>query len=190
MRYPKALLPFGKELFLTHILTTLDEAGLKDAIVVLGRHAGSIRPHIADREVRILINTNPERGQISSIQLAVENLLPECGGIIIWPVDQPAVSAGLVRRLVTSFQSSNSLLVFPSCEGRKGHPVIFHHSLFRELLDAAPETGAKSVVARHSGETLLLPTAETSTIMDVDTPEDYFNLTGAMIDGGRKGFGA
>ncbi len=185
MGFPKALLPLGNRIFLTRILDTLQEAGLANPIVVLGRDAQHIEPRIADRTLSILINHDSDRGQLSSIQLAIRHLEPQAGGCLVWPVDQPAVSAELVRNLVELYRSSGAWLVFPFCGEEKGHPVIFHRSLFRELLEAPLESGARSVVVRHQAETAILPTAETATVRDIDTPEDYFNLTGDMLDAAR-----
>jgi CTP:molybdopterin cytidylyltransferase MocA len=182
MRFPKALLPLGNSIFLARILNTIQEAGLVNPFVILGRDAQRIESRIADRAIRILINPDPSRGQLSSIQIAVRSLPARADGCLIWPVDQPAVSAGVVGSLVDLFLSSESLLVYPVCGAKSGHPVIFRRPLFRELLDAPLETGAKSVILRNLADAAVLPTEETATVRDIDTPEDYFNLTGEMLD--------
>lgn len=186
MGFPKALLPLGSGIFLTRILDELEEAGLTDPLVVLGKDARHIEPCIAGWPVRILINRDPSRGQLSSIQLAIQSLGSEVDGCLIWPVDQPAISADVVKGLIDLFHKSGALIACPSFGEKRGHPVIFHRSLFWELLHCSMETGAKSAVMRHQGETVVLPTAESATVTDIDTPEDYFNLTGEILDAGQK----
>ncbi len=44
------------------------------------------------------------------------------------------------------------------------------------------ENGASSVLMKHLVDTIALPTMEIGTIADIDTPEDYFNLTGQILD--------
>ncbi len=182
MGFPKALLPLCGGTFLTRILDTLEETGLENPIVVLGKHAAHITPHIAGRPARILVNEDPSRGQISSVQLAVQNLPSECGGCLVWPVDQPMISALVVQELIGLFYSSEALIAYPTYSERRGHPVIFHHSLFWELLHCPVESGARSVLMKHLVDTIALPTMETGTVADIDTPEDYFNLTGQILD--------
>ena len=182
MGFPKALLPLCGGTFLTHILDTLEEAGLENPVVVLGKHATYIEPQIAGRMVRILINENPGLGQISSVQLAVQTLSSDCSGCLIWPVDQPMISARVVQDLIGLFYRSEALIVHPTYGEKRGHPVIFHHSLFWELLHCPVESGARSVLMKHIGDTVELPTSETGTVADIDTPEDYFNLTGQILD--------
>ena len=182
MGFPKALLPIGNRTFLTRILDILEDLQLQDPIVVLGRAAGRIEPVLAGRKERILINTTPDRGQLSSIQLAVSSLPPDCTGCLIWPVDHPAVSETLVRNLVRLFCDSHASLVMPNQGQKRGHPAIFHRRLFGELLAEAPERGLKEMVLRNQSQMVLLDMEEGAAIADVDTPDEYFRLTGEKLD--------
>jgi molybdenum cofactor cytidylyltransferase len=186
MGYPKALLPLGPGTFLTRILDTIKEAGLVDPVVVLGKDAPLIKSAVGGRCRRILINPDPSRGQLSSMQLAIMNLASAADGCLVWPVDQPAVLPEVVRGLVELFESTRAPLVFPFCAEKRGHPAIFNRSLFKELLEAPLESGAKSVVLRHQHETALLPTTNTATILDIDTPEDYLRLAGENLESALK----
>ncbi len=150
MGYPKALLPLGEELFITRILRVLRNAGLPRPVIILGRAAPVIQPRIQDWPADIRINSDPDRGQLSSIQLALANIGPEYAAGMIWPVDQPAVSEDLVRRLAELFLSSESRIVFPKCGGKRGHPAIFHRDLFQEFMDAPLEEGPKKHFAAPS----------------------------------------
>jgi molybdenum cofactor cytidylyltransferase len=182
MGYPKALLPLGTGVFLTRILDTIGEAGLTDTVVVLGNAASLIKSAVAAYAFRCVINPDPSRGQLSSIQMALSSLASAVDGCMVWPVDQPAVSTEVVRGLAELFTKTRAPIVAPLCAEKRGHPVIFGRSVFNELLVASPESGAKSVVLRRRHETELLPTTDTSTIIDIDTPEDYFKLTGKTLE--------
>ncbi len=186
MGFPKALLPLGNGVFITRILDTLETVGLTEPIIVLGRHSPLIEPRIVGRRIRTVINQFPDLGQISSVQLAIRNLGADCDGCLVWPVDQPAIPASVVANLIDLFFDSGALIAYPTCRQTKGHPVIFRRSLFWELLHCPAEYGARSVVARHLGDTTELPTDEISTITDIDTPEDYFGLTGKILDAGTS----
>src|SRR5213594_2988507 len=182
MGFPKALLPLGSGTFLTRILDTLQQSALPEPIVVLGAHAAHIQRLLAQRSVHILLNPDVSLGQISSIKLAFENLPAECGGCLIWPVDHPLISRELVTDLINLFLESKAPLVLPSHKGRRGHPAIVGRTLFQEVLEAQEEGGMKVVVQRHQDAIALLPTDEAATVLDVDTPDDYRNLTGEPLE--------
>jgi molybdenum cofactor cytidylyltransferase len=182
MGYPKALLPLGDDTFLTRILKTLATLELPAARLVLGMHESLVRPLLINYDVCVLINPDPARGTVSSIRLALENLDPGCSGCLIWPVDQPLVSAELVRDLIRLFENSAAPLALPSCGGKAGHPAIFGRVMMDELLALPPDASPKIVVARHKDEGAWLVTEETGTVEDIDTPHDYLRLTGETLE--------
>jgi len=182
MGYPKALLPLGPDTFLIRILKTINKLRLPETLVVLGTHEPAIRPLLLSCRVTVLINPDPAGGQISSMKLAAQSLGPECLGCLVWPVDQPLVSASLVRRLIRLFRSSAAPLAMPQVQGRAGHPAIFGRALIEELLSAPPDANPKLIVARHKSEAAWLMTREAGAVEDVDTPEDYRRLMGETLE--------
>jgi len=58
-----------------------------------------------------------------------------------------------------------------------GHPVLYDRSLFAVLRSASLEQGAKSVVRAHESEILNVPVTDPGCLRDVDTPEDYEDLS-------------
>lgn len=181
MGYPKALLPLGDGTFVGHILATLARVELAAPRVILGKDAGRIRPAIAGERVRLLINPDPERGQFSSMKLALDDLEPDHEGCMFWPVDQPAVKEAVIRDLVRLFGDSRALIALPVCQGKRGHPAVFRRDLFQQLMRAPLELGPKGIVAAHASEIAQLPCDDRATIDDMDTPEDYFRLTGETL---------
>jgi molybdenum cofactor cytidylyltransferase len=182
MGYPKALLPLGSDIFLTHILKIVGNVGLPRPVIILGKTASIVQSWISGWPADILINPDPDRGQLSSIQLALSFLRPEFEAGLIWPVDQPAVSEELVRRLAQLFVTSESKIAYPVCGSKHGHPAIFHRTLFREFMEAPLEEGPKQILLRHENATAILPTSEEASVLDVDTPADYLALTGERLD--------
>jgi molybdenum cofactor cytidylyltransferase len=181
MGYPKALLPLGDGTFLSHILAILRGVGLSDIRVTLGIHEARIRSVLSREPVRAVINPSPERGQFSSMRLALEGLPQDCRGCLIWPVDQPLIPPVLIRDLLTLFLESEAELAMPCFEGNPGHPAIFGMELIQELRATTPELNPKPIVAKYKSRAAWLPTQDKWTLRDVDTPEDYFALTGETL---------
>lgn len=188
MGYPKALLPLGEELFITRILRILCAADLPRPTVVLGKAAPIIRPCMERWSADIRVNSSPQRGQLSSIQLALEGVGPDYEGCMIWPVDQPAVSEGLVRGLVQLFLTSQGPIVLPMCGAKRGHPAIFHRELFHEFMDAPLSEGPKGILVRHQSEIQIFATDESAAVEDIDTPQDYLKLTGYSLETAMEEF--
>ena len=187
MGYPKALLPLGNEIFLTRILRILRETGLVRPRLVLGRDAELIIARIDDYQADIIVNPEPDRGQLSSIQLGVSGLPEKFEAAMLWPVDQPAVSAELMRRLTELFVTNDCRVAVPFRDGKRGHPAIFHRTMFHEFMNAPMEKGAKGIISRYESETCFLPTDEDAAFTDIDTPADYQALTGQSLDSTRTG---
>jgi molybdenum cofactor cytidylyltransferase len=175
MGSPKALLPYADGTFLSVILDKVKRLQLASAVVVLGKHAPLIRPSLAGREIRVLINSNPERGQLSSMQLAIAETR-HSRACLVWPVDQPAVAGAVVEELIGLFDRSGALIAMPVHGGRRGHPAIFADSVCRELLGVPVEKGPKEMIHQHAGDTVLLATEDAGTVEDIDTPDEYQTL--------------
>lgn len=186
MGYPKALLPLDSDLFLTRIMKTSQTAGLGKPIVVLGKSAPEIQSTIDIRQADIVVNPDPDRGQLSSIQLALAALQPDCIAIMIWPVDQPLVSMELVRKLAQLFLSSDKLIACPVHKEKRGHPAIFRRDLFHEFIEVPLDEGPKKIVLRHRADTVVLPSNEAGTVHDIDTPHDYEITCGKTLDSAIK----
>ena len=175
MGRPKALLPIEGETFIGRIVASLKHTQVGKIIVVLGHNADQLAAAIGPLPVEILINTNYQLGQLSSLQVAVRNLLADadCDGILVHLVDHPYIDASLVDRMIRQFYESKKDIVVPRCRGKRGHPVLFSRRLFGELLDAPMDQGAKAVVNAHGDATLEIETDEEGITVDIDTPELY-----------------
>ena len=175
MGRPKALLPIEGETFIGRIVASLKHTQVGKIIVVLGHNAEQLAAAIGPLPVEILINPNYQLGQLSSLQVAVRNLLPgpDCDGMLVHLVDHPYIDASLVDRMIRQFYESKKDIVVLRCRGRRGHPVLFSRRLFGELLDAPMDQGAKAVVNAHGDATLEMETDEEGITVDIDTPELY-----------------
>ena len=171
MGSPKALLPFQGKPFLEHLLDVTRQPQIGVRRVVLGADAEPIAKavHLADDE--IVINHEWERGQLSSIQAALRSLPEGTEGMLLCLIDHPLVSNSLVCELIESFYKSRKGIVLPVYEGRRGHPVIFSSALYKELLEAPPKTGARSVVWAHPDEIEQVATNEEGCVLNLNDPD-------------------
>lgn len=170
----KALLPLGDETFLSHLLGVLRPSRLTLIRVVLGANAEAVQEAIKFRPAEVVVNSNWQQGQLTSLQVALRSL-PQgvVDGTLVALVDHPKITTALVEELIRNFEASGKVIVIPTYQDRRGHPVLFASSLFPELLSAPLEEGARHVTRRHAAEILEVPTEVEGVVLDIDDPEAY-----------------
>ncbi len=177
MGRPKALLPFDGKTFIETIVAALKRSKTGEILVVLGHNADDMQAQLKHLTATVIINRDYKNGQLSSLQAAIRHLMTssaaEVDGILVHLVDHPYIKPDLVDRMIESFYSSGKLIVLPRFGSRRGHPVIFSASLFRELLEAPLDQGAKAVVNKHRADTVELETDDPGITIDIDTPDEY-----------------
>jgi molybdenum cofactor cytidylyltransferase len=176
MGSPKALLPYRGVTFLEYLISAVQHPRVGITSVVLGAGAERITESLGPAQSQVIVNSEWQLGQLSSIQAAVRHLRQQdtewqIEGLIVCPVDHPLISASLVSRLISHFDSSGKAVVLPTFEGRRGHPVIFRGNLFDELLQASPAVGARQVVWAHSQDLAEVSTDEEGIVLNLNDPE-------------------
>ncbi len=180
MGTPKALLEYRGETFLARLVRVL--GAVCDPVIVVVRVGQAILPAAGLLPgVQILINPDPDRGQLSSLQTALEAVPIEADGFVFTPVDSPAVEPETVGLLAAAFhaRTPETLIVIPRYQGRKGHPVFAARSLAAELLTLPPTAQARELVRGHVDQTLFMDVDDPGVLTDVDDPAAYRELTGS-----------
>jgi molybdenum cofactor cytidylyltransferase len=176
MGAPKALLEYRGETFVAR-LTRVLAASCGSVTVVLGNHIDEIRPHVPNR-ARVVINPDPSRGQLSSLQCALAEMPACAAGFAFIPVDCPAVAEETVELLASTFarREPETLFVIPRQDAKRGHPVFATRAIAEELLALAPTGEARSVVHRYVPRTQYVDVDDSGIFADIDTPQAYQRL--------------
>jgi len=168
----KALLTWEGETFLDRLIGIM-HAACRDVIVVLGHGAMEIRNGLR-REAVFVVNPDPERGQLSSMQCALQALPPDADAFLFTPVDYPAIAASTAVRLREALAAHpEQCVVIPRCEGRRGHPVACRASLAAELLSLPVAARTSDVIHSHAAETLYVDVDDRGILTDIDDPQAY-----------------
>lgn len=188
MGKPKALVTWDGETFLARVLRTLAAVpGIDSACVVLGAEAEAIRKAIPlPPGVRAVVNDGWERGGMLSSLLvglkALEDAGSAAGGLLVWPVDHPAVREPTVATLARAYARAKPAIALPSYDGRHGHPVVFAPATYGDLRRAPPSRGARAVVRQHASSCLAVPVDDPGVVRNVDRPEDLAELARFRLD--------
>ncbi len=123
---PDATAPPAQTLLSAAILALQPHA--RAVVVVAGKNSARIAPTIDACGALMAHNPAPERGQFSSLQIGLREVLARgCDAAMITPVDCPPLSAASLALLCTSFQQAivrGDWAVAPDNNGKHGHPLL------------------------------------------------------------------
>jgi molybdenum cofactor cytidylyltransferase len=176
MGSPKALLDWLGKPLIDHVLETAREGGCTSAHVVLGHDAEAIRKGAALSGAREIVNEHPEQGQISSLKLGMSALDFSTDCCVIWPVDVPLVKPQDVRALIDAYATARASLMrifIPTCEGKRGHPMLVDIGFRQPFLELPPGESARAVIEANPTQVMEVETKNPGVLVDVDTPEEY-----------------
>ena len=111
------------------------------------------------------------RGMGASLAFGVA-AATEADGWVVALGDMPFLEPATVARVAERLRLGHDRIVAPSFGGRRGHPVGFRRDLLRELLVLDGDRGARSLLADHATEVLLLECDDEGILLDVDSTGD------------------
>jgi len=141
-----------------------------DRIVAIVQKNQALRSVLNGLRVECLENPQPERGIGYSIACAV-SATPNSSGWCLLPADMPFVKATTTRQLVDTLRSGATLAA-PVFQQQRGHPVGFGERFFSALTKLDGDIGARSLIAQHQDQLVMLATEDKGAIMDVDSIRD------------------
>lgn len=176
MGSPKALLNYRGETFLNRLVRVLGKE-CNPVIAVLGYHADAIRVQTVGN-VRFVVNPDPERGQLSSLQTGLAAVPENVEGFLFTPVDSPAVRETTLHQLVVRFQNKKpeTEFVIPRYEGQRGHPVFGAPPLLAEFLALPLTAQAKDIVHAYVPRTEYVDVDDPGILADIDDRAAYRKL--------------
>jgi len=178
MGYYKPLLPVGSLLVIERAVNTFYDAGITDVRVVVGHKAHLLRPVLERLGVRILENPNYARGMYSSIQIGVQSLSRQEGAFFLLPADYAFVAPATVKKILEIYNEVKTCdIIFPSYQGKTGHPPLISSSLYKEILTTEPEGGLQEILSRVKNA-MVIEIDDPGMMKDLDTEQDYLEAMG------------
>ncbi|MGZ9220749.1 MAG: nucleotidyltransferase family protein [Anaerolineales bacterium] len=185
MGQPKQLLPWGKVSVLEHVISVFARAGIEDILVVTGAIPVQIEEAVVKYGTRYPVRSvhnkvYPHGEMLSSLQCGLRALAPlpsstagSTAAALVGLGDQPQIQERSVKLVCEAFMQTESPLVIPSFEMRRGHPWLVARPLWAELLDMHPPQSARDFLNAHSRDIHYVNTDTPSILADLDTPQDY-----------------
>lgn len=150
-------------------------------VVVTGHRGDEVRASIGDADVRFVHNPRYSQGLAGSLAAGIRDLPDGVDGALILLGDMPSIRARHVDALISAFEAAPpDTICVPVHGGRRGNPVLWPTSLFRELAALQGDVGGRELLSRHQAQILPVEIADDAIFVDVDEPGDLAVLsTGA-----------
>lgn len=166
----------------------LRAAGVAPVVVVTGYQAEDVEAVLPGRECEFVRNPSWAEGMGSSLARGVHALMERRPrGLCVSVGDLPGLSVDVVSALLASFENSPSddSIHVPTCEGRRGHPVLFGagHLHALSLLDG--DRGARDLMVRHASSVVEVAVGTPAIFLDVDSPDDLRERRTALAAQGQ-----
>jgi molybdenum cofactor cytidylyltransferase len=186
----KALLPWppvteGTPAVNTFLGATIDllQSQCDMVLVVAGENADKLQLVVDAHNAFLVVNPKPERGQFSSIQVGLREVLSRGrDAAFLAPVDRPPVLPGTVPAVRTAFLDTEPDIwaVVPELarEGGAvhGHPILIGRELMEAFLRAPATAVARDIEHEHQQHILYVHVADERVAANIDTPEQYERL--------------
>ena len=148
-------------------------------IVVVGKNEPNLAPIVYTNGAFLVRNPAPERGQFSSLQVGLQEVLNHGrDAAIVTLVDRPAVSATTLKVLCDAFVNAANTIwsVVPEYGGKHGHPFLVDRGMITAFLNAPATSTAREIEHANQPHIQYIAVDDPFTTMNVDTPEEYAAL--------------
>jgi molybdenum cofactor cytidylyltransferase len=129
-------------------------------------------------------NPNPERGQFSSLQVGLREVLSHGrDSAMVTLVDRPPATEATLNTLCSAFAEAASEVwaVIPEYKGKHGHPFLVAREMIEAFLKATPTATAREIEHQNLRHISYVAVDDARVTMNVDTPEDYAALSQQVV---------
>ncbi len=183
----KALLPWpplatgrahSSETFLSAAIRSLS-AATDFVVVVVGKNEAALAPIIYSQGASLVVNRDPERGQFSSLQVGLQEVLNHGrDAAMVTLVDRPPVSLATLQILRDGFSvaDANVWAIVPEFSGQHGHPYLVGREMMAAFLNVPATSTARDVEHAHQEHIQYVHVDDPLVALNINTPEDYAGL--------------
>ncbi|PYX29167.1 MAG: hypothetical protein DMG80_15025 [Acidobacteria bacterium] len=149
-------------------------------LVVAGKNVNDLSPIVYARGASLLVNPDPSRGQFSSLQTGLREVLNRGrDAAMVTLVDRPPVRFETVVILQAEFGQAlkrGMWAVVPEYQGKHGHPILVGREMIEAFLRAPATASAREIEHAHQDKIAYVTVNDPFTTMNVDTPDQYAAL--------------
>ena len=169
----KPMLNIGSISVAQRIIATLQQCGISRIVVVTGYNAEELERHLAKSGVIFLRNENYKTTEMfASVCNGLSYLRKKCDRILFTPVDIPLFRADTIEKLL----KKHTDVVYPVCDGIKGHPILLSSKAVNSILGYNGEGGLAGALKHLDITESYVHIDDEGILYDADTPEEFDKL--------------
>jgi CTP:molybdopterin cytidylyltransferase MocA len=173
----KPLLPLDGKPAIESTIATFRNAGITRISVVTGHEAAQLQPVLKNLNIAIVHNPDYASGMYSSVQAGIRSFSEDVDACFLLPADIPLVRPRTVNTIAQHYALSRTPIIYPTFQGKCGHPPLIANCLFAEVLSGNGEGGLCALLQRHATDASKVEVLDEGILLDMDTPQDYAMLT-------------
>lgn len=177
----KALMIFNGEPWVQYQVRQIVEAGFEDILIVTNPESAAPLEEITFQKskVQIYVNSHPEKGPFSSLQIAINENNGKSA--FVSPMDAPLKASTLIQIKDAWHKMEGIEALIPSYKGQKGHPVVLSTELLQRLQKLPLEDAGSrlDLILRNLPEhkKKILEVEDPFIPLNLNTPEDLRALS-------------
>ena len=176
MGFFKPLQSLGSSLVIENTVNTFRRAGIEDILVIVGYKSNLLIPLLKRLDVQAIFNPQYQHGMYSSILTGVRALPKDTDYFFLLPGDLPFVAPESLEKILAEAVKHGSMdILYPSTQGKRGHPPLVSTRCCPILLNSNPVGGLKEVLENREFSSLELEVYDPGILLDLDTAADYQN---------------
>lgn len=177
----KPLLPLNGKTVIENTLDGLLNSNVEKIVLVLGFKGDEIEKIISkkyDDEVLIVYNHKfEESDMMTSVKIGLSKIEKyNYNAVFILPGDIPSIESKTYTKLQKHFEIGQSLVIFPSLNGRQKHPPLISKDIINYLINFNEDGGLRKAFLPFKEKTTYCNIDDFGCAIDIDTPKDYKNL--------------
>lgn len=165
------------------LLSSILASKVDRTVVVLGHDAKLVNAKVQSlhRDIHAVFNPQYKQGGMSSsIRQGVKEAL-DSHAIMITPADIPFIPSEVFDKLIDHYRSMSPLVIIPTYQEHKGHPILINSQLFEHVLNISEEKrGLKEIIELFKEKIVFLPTNSQGILHDIDSISDITHLKSKM----------
>ena len=139
-------------------------------IAVIRPGAEELAVTLAKAGASVKTCTRAEEGMGTSLAFGIKETI-DADGWIIALADMPWIRPETIRKVAAAL--SDTPIVAPVYQGKRGHPVGFSRIFRDELLALSGDAGARQILEQHASQICRLDCDDPGILLDIDVPSDF-----------------
>lgn len=178
----KLALPLGGKTVLEHVISALQEAGVRELLVVVAPETQELERLAQGAGANVFSLPGQTPTMRDTVEMGLRRLEElfsprDTDSWLLVPGDHPTLNQTVIRQLLNAKENSiGRSIIIPTYLGRRGHPALIDWKHVAKIKSFPPERGLNAYLRGHVAETYEVNVDTEEILWDLDTPEDYERL--------------